>query len=52
MDEYHESGEFLDLFSHGAWQALREPVLAALAGAAPDAGPVVDLGAGSGLRTR
>lgn len=51
-DEYHASGEFLDLFSRGAWEALREPVLAALAGAAPDAGPVVDLGAGSGLGTR
>ena len=51
-DEYHTSGEFLDPFSHGAWRALREPVVAALAGAAPDAGPVVDLGAGSGLGTR
>ncbi|MDG4799969.1 class I SAM-dependent methyltransferase [Micromonospora sp. WMMD980] len=50
-DEYHESGEFLDLFSLGAWQTLREPVLAALAGAAPHAGPIVDLGAGSGLGT-
>jgi hypothetical protein len=51
-DEYHESGEFLDLFSHEAWQALREPVQAALSGAAPETGPVVELGAGSGLGTR
>ncbi|MDG4795598.1 class I SAM-dependent methyltransferase [Micromonospora sp. WMMD1082] len=50
-DEYHESGEFLDLLSLDAWQALRDPVLTALADAAPQAGPIVDLGAGSGLGT-
>ncbi|SHN45281.1 class I SAM-dependent methyltransferase [Cryptosporangium aurantiacum] len=50
-DEYAESGEFLDLFSREAWQALRGPVLGALNGAAADAGPLVDLGAGSGLGT-
>ncbi|MFC7550497.1 hypothetical protein [Plantactinospora sp. GCM10030261] len=50
-DEYHESGEFLDLFSLDAWQSLREPVRAGLAGATPQAGPIVDLGAGSGLGT-
>ncbi|NLU79237.1 class I SAM-dependent methyltransferase [Micromonospora sp. HNM0581] len=48
-DDYHESGEFLDLFSLDAWQALRDPVRAALEGAAPQAGSIVDLGAGSGL---
>lgn len=52
LDDYRESGEFLDLFSHDAWQALGDPVRAALTGAVPDAGPVVDLGAGSGLGTR
>ncbi len=50
-DEYHDSGEFLDLLSLDAWQALRDPVRSALAGAAPQAGPIVDLGAGSGLGT-
>jgi len=51
-DEYHESGEFLDLFSQDAWRALADPVRAALAGAAPVDGPLVDLGAGSGLGIR
>ncbi|MCZ7418694.1 MULTISPECIES: class I SAM-dependent methyltransferase [unclassified Micromonospora] len=51
-DEYHDSGEFLDLLSLDAWQALRDPVRSALAGAAPQAGPIVDLGAGSGLGTQ
>ncbi|MFY1632265.1 class I SAM-dependent methyltransferase [Solwaraspora sp. WMMB335] len=46
-DQYQESGEFLDLLSIDAWQALRDPVRQALAGARVDA-PAVDLGAGSG----
>lgn len=49
-DEYQISGEFLDLLSGPAWQALRVPVAEALRGAAPDA-PVVDIGAGTGLGT-
>lgn len=52
MDEYAESGEFLDVLSRGAWAALAEPVTAALAGADLAAGPLVDLGAGSGLGVR
>lgn len=51
-DEYAESGEFLDVLSRDAWAAMREPVVAALAGVDPSAGPLVDLGAGSGLGTR
>lgn len=51
-DEYAESGEFLDVLSRDAWAALREPVAAALAGVDPAAGPLVDLGAGSGLGVR
>jgi hypothetical protein len=51
-DEYARSGEFLDVLSRDAWAGLAEPVTAALAGARPAAGPLVDLGAGSGLGTR
>lgn len=47
-DEYSDSGEFLDVLSRDAWEFLREPVTAALLGADPAAGPLVDLGAGSG----
>jgi hypothetical protein len=36
LDQYQESGEFLDLLSVDAWQALQAPVRHALAGA--DAG--------------
>ncbi|GAB7044635.1 MULTISPECIES: class I SAM-dependent methyltransferase [Catenuloplanes] len=50
-DEYRDSAEFLDLMSHGMWDALRGPVTAALHGADPANGPVVDLGAGTGLGT-
>ncbi|MFC8848034.1 MULTISPECIES: class I SAM-dependent methyltransferase [unclassified Micromonospora] len=51
-DEYSASGEFLDILSRDAWAALREPVTTALEGADPTAGPLVDLGAGSGRGTR
>ena len=47
FDQYQEAGEFLDLLSVDAWQALRAPVQQALVGASADA-PAVDLGAGSG----
>jgi SAM-dependent methyltransferase len=52
VDPYQESGEFLDLLSGEAWRALRGPVTEALRGAAPKAGPLLDVGAGSGLGTR
>ncbi|MDQ0363535.1 methyltransferase domain-containing protein [Catenuloplanes indicus] len=48
-DDYRESAEFLDLMSQQMWQALRAPVTAAMRDADPAAGPIVDLGAGSGL---
>ncbi|WBB99838.1 class I SAM-dependent methyltransferase [Solwaraspora sp. WMMA2080] len=47
LDQYQESGEFLDLLSVDAWQTLRTPARQALAGVRSDA-PAVDLGAGSG----
>lgn len=51
-DQFRDSAEFLDVLSRPAWEALREPVLAALQGIAPDAGTtLVDLGAGTGLGT-
>ena len=54
MDEYQEyaaSGEYLHLLSRPAWVALRPRLVAALAGVDDDAGPVVELGAGTGLGT-
>jgi SAM-dependent methyltransferase len=50
-DGYHISGEFLHLLSVPAWQALRSPVGAALRSTTPPDGPVVDVGAGTGLGT-
>ena len=50
-DEYAASGEFLDVLSRDAWGIFREPVTAALTDADTDAGPFVDLGAGSGRGT-
>ena len=50
-DEYSDSGEFLDILSRDAWVFLRESVTAALLGVDPAAGPLVDLGAGSGRGT-
>jgi SAM-dependent methyltransferase len=49
-DEYQISGEYLDLLSEPAWQALRAPVTDALHGAAGDAA-LLDVGAGTGLGT-
>jgi SAM-dependent methyltransferase len=51
-DAYQSSGEFIDVLSGQAWQALRGPVRAALHGAAASQGPFVDVGAGTGLGTR
>ncbi|MGI5215291.1 class I SAM-dependent methyltransferase [Plantactinospora sp. CA-290183] len=50
-DLYAESGEFIDVFSRDAWQAFRPPVVAALHRAVPDQGPILDIGAGTGLGT-
>ncbi|MCW6004651.1 class I SAM-dependent methyltransferase [Micromonospora sp. CPCC 205371] len=50
-DPYAESGEFIDVLSRGAWEALRVPLAQALAQARPDQGPIVDIGAGTGLGT-
>ncbi|MFC0508879.1 class I SAM-dependent methyltransferase [Micromonospora costi] len=50
-DPYAQSGEYLDIFSRDAWQALRAPIAAALRQAAPDQGPILDVGAGTGLGT-
>lgn len=52
IDEYAGSGEFLDLLIGDAWTALRGPVVEALRGIDPAAGPLVDLGAGSGRGVR
>jgi hypothetical protein len=49
--EYSASGEYLHLLSVPAWADLRPRLAAALAGVDPDAGPVLELGAGTGLGT-
>ncbi|MEO3777825.1 class I SAM-dependent methyltransferase [Micromonospora sp. B11E3] len=51
-DGYEASGEFLDVLSGPAWQVLRDPVRAALRGVDPAHGPVLDVGAGTGLGTQ
>lgn len=50
-DLYAESGEFIDVLSQGAWRALRAPIAEALREAAPYQGPILDIGAGTGLGT-
>jgi hypothetical protein len=50
-DAYAESGEFIDVLSQEYWQVLRGPVTAELRQARPDRGPIVDIGAGTGLGT-
>ncbi|OKI71634.1 class I SAM-dependent methyltransferase [Micromonospora sp. CB01531] len=50
-DPYTQSGEFLDVFSRDAWQALRPAVVEAMRHAAPGQEPIVDVGAGTGLGT-
>lgn len=50
--EYHEysaSSEYVHLLSVPMWTDLRPRLAAALAGVDPEAGPVLELGAGSGL---
>jgi hypothetical protein len=49
--EYAASGEYLHLLSGPAWAAMRPRLTAALADVDPDAGPVLELGAGTGLGT-
>ncbi|MDG4832972.1 class I SAM-dependent methyltransferase [Solwaraspora sp. WMMD1047] len=50
-DDYAVSGEYLHVLSLDAWQVLRAPAATALRGARPDAGPLVEVGAGTGLGT-
>lgn len=50
-DDYRDSAEFLDIMSHDVWRVLAPLLAEALAAADPVAGPVVDIGAGSGLGT-
>jgi Methyltransferase domain len=49
--EYAASGEYVHLLSVPPWTDLRPRLAAALAGVDPGAGPVLELGAGSGLGT-
>jgi methyltransferase family protein len=49
--EYAASAEYLHLLSAPMWTALRPRLTAALRGVAPDAGPVLELGPGTGLGT-
>jgi Methyltransferase domain len=49
--EYAASGEYLHLLSKQAFPALQPRLAAALAGVDPGGGPVLELGAGSGLGT-
>lgn len=50
-DYYRESAEYIDIMSRDAWRELGPLLAEALATADPAAGPVADLGAGSGLGT-
>lgn len=50
-DLYTESGEFIDVLSQDAWRALATPISQALGEAAPQQGPILDIGAGTGLGT-
>jgi SAM-dependent methyltransferase len=49
--EYAASGEYLHLLSGPAWMALRPRLAAELTDVDPAAGPVLELGAGTGLGT-
>jgi hypothetical protein len=51
-DAYEASGEFLDVLSGPAWEALRDPVRMAFHGAVSLDEPIVEVGAGTGLGTR
>lgn len=48
-DPYADSAEFIDVLSRQAWADLGPVLTTALAGVDPAAGPVTDVGAGSGL---
>ena len=50
-EEYAASGEYLHLLSAPMWTTLRPRLAGALAGVDPEAGPVLELGAGTGLGT-
>lgn len=50
-DTYGATAEFYDLVSEPMWDGLGASLAHALAGSAPSAGPVADLGAGTGLST-
>lgn len=51
-DQYQRASEHFDLLIADAWRALRSALAAALADVDPTAGPVLDLGAGTGIGTR
>lgn len=50
-DPYATAAEFYDLMTELYWERLGRALPVVLAGAIPSAGPVVDLGAGTGLST-
>jgi hypothetical protein len=50
-DAYAITAEFYDLLAGSYWDAKRAALAAALEGARLDAGPILDLGAGTGLAT-
>lgn len=49
--EYAASTEYLHLLSLPMWEPLRPRLACALAGVAPASGPVLELGAGTGIGT-
>lgn len=48
-DFFVATGEFYDLPSQEYWRSLRAPVAEALRRARPEQGPILDVGAGTGL---
>ena len=52
QDHYRSSGEYVAVLLGPAWRQLGPALAAALAGLETKAGPVVDVGAGSGLGVR
>jgi SAM-dependent methyltransferase len=51
-DPYQQSAEFIDLMIRDAWGQIGPAVTQGLGSADPARGPVVDVGAGSGIGTR
>lgn len=51
VDQYRLSAEYVDIMSRDAWQAIGPVLAEALRDVDVSAGPVVDVGAGSGLGT-